>query len=267
MAWIARAVNVFRRNRLLRHLDDELAFHVAERIDELVAGGMTPDDATTEALRRFGGYTRQRERTRDMNIVAWLEALVADVRYGARQLWGHPGFTTVAVLSLALGIGANTAIFQMINALRLRSLPAVEAPAELAVLARGTDFFTFGWYSSRHQAFTYAQFQAVRQAQDAFSDMLVFGPTSFNVSPSGEAHRVEGLWVNSNFLDVLGVRPILGSGFVRVKDEADCSQAGAVLSYASWQRQYRGNPACSARSCTCRVARDLRRHGATQLPS
>ena len=71
MAWVLRAANVFRQKWLLRRLDDELAFHVAERIDDLVAGGMTPDEARTEALRRFGNYTRQRERTRDMNIVAW----------------------------------------------------------------------------------------------------------------------------------------------------------------------------------------------------
>lgn len=240
MAWIARAANVFRQNWLLRRLDDELAFHVAERIDDLVAGGMTPDEARTEALRRFGNYTRQRERTRDMNIVAWLEALVADMKYGARQLANHPGFTTVAVLSLALGVGANTAIFQLINALRLRSLPAVEAPWELASLARGKDFHTSGWYSSRHQAFTYAQYEAVRRSQEAFTDVLVFGPTRFNLARGGEARYAEGLWVSSNFLDVLGVRPAMGSGFARVEDEADCSQAGVVLSHAFWQREYGG---------------------------
>ena len=125
---------------------------------------MSPDEAKAEALRRFGNYTRQRERTRDMNIVAWLEALVADVRYGARQLALNPGFTTVAVLSLALGIGANTAIFQLINALRLRSLPAVEAPWELATLdaEQGLPYRPAGTRRA-HQAFTYAQFQAVRQ--------------------------------------------------------------------------------------------------------
>lgn len=240
MSWIGRAANVFRQNRLLRRLDDELAFHVAERVDQLVAGGMTPDEATAEALRRFGNYTRQRERTRDMNIVAWLEALVSDVKYGGRQLVLNPGFTLVAVLSLALGVGANTAIFQLINALRLRSLPAVEAPWELATIARGKDFHTSGWYASRHQAFTYAQYQAVRQSQQAFSDILVFNPTRFNLARSGEARYVEGMWVSSNVLDVLGVRPAQGSGFARVKDEADCSQAGAVLSHAFWQREYGG---------------------------
>jgi predicted permease len=241
MAWIARAANVFRQRRLLRRLDDELAFHVAERIDDLVAGGMSPDEARTEALRRFGNYTRQRERTRDMNIVAWLEALVADIRFGARQLRLNPGFTTVAVLSLALGVGANTAIFQLINALRLRSLPAVVAPWQLATLSRGEKFHTSGWYASRHEAFTFAQFEAVRRSQEAFSDVLAFGQTRFNLSRGGEARYAEGLWVSSNVLDVLGVRPAFGRGFARVTDETDCSQAGAVLGHAFWQREFGGD--------------------------
>jgi putative ABC transport system permease protein len=243
MAWFARAANVFRQEWLLRRLDDELAFHVAELIDDLVAGGMPADDAKTEALRRFGNYTRQRERTRDMNIVAWLEGMVSDARYGARQLWINPGFTAVAVVSLSLGIGANAAIFQLINALRLRSLPAVQAPQELAALARGPEFMTSGWYSSRHQAFTYAQFQAVKRSQQAFSDVLAFGPTRFNLSRGGEARYAEGLWVSSNFLDVLGVQPMRGRGFARVSDEADCSQAGVVLSHAFWQSEFAGQEA------------------------
>lgn len=175
-----------------------------------------------------------------MNIVAWLEALAADVKYGARQLVLNPGFTTVAVLSLALGVGANTAIFQLINALRLRTLPAVEAPWELATVARGKDFTTSGWYSSRHPAFTYAQYEAVRRAQEAFTDVMVFGPTRFNLVRGGEARYAEGLWVSTNFLDVLGVRPAMGRGLARVEDEADCSQAGVVLSHAFWQREFGG---------------------------
>ena len=88
MAWIGRVANVFRQRRLLGRLDEELAFHLAERIDELVAGGLSPDEAQAEALRRFGNYTRQRERTRDMDIVAWLEALIADLwRPGRRNAW------------------------------------------------------------------------------------------------------------------------------------------------------------------------------------
>lgn len=242
MAWLSRVVNVFRQERLLRQLDDELAFHVAERIDDLVAGGMSPAAARAEALRRFGSYVGQRERTREMNIVAWLEAFVADLKYGARQLRGNPGFAAVAILSLALGIGANTAIFQLINALRLRSLPAVASPRELATITTdGDDFFAAGWYTSRHVAFTYPQFEAVRRSQQAFSGVLAFGTTRFNLARSGEARYVEGLWVSQNFLEVLGVQPAFGRGFARTSDDADCSQPGVVLGHAFWQREYGGD--------------------------
>jgi putative ABC transport system permease protein len=242
MGWISRTVNVFRQDRLLRRLDDELAFHVAERIDELVDRGMAPDAARTEALRRFGNYTRQRERTRDMNIVAWLEAVVGDLKYGARQLRLNPGFATVAVLSLALGIGANTAIFQLINALRLRSLPAVHEPHALASIGQAPDFIRNGWGSSRHTPFTYPQYEMLRRTQSSFTDLLAFGTTRFNLTRSGEARYAEGLWVSTNFLDVLGITPAFGGGFVKPADERDCSQAGVLLSHAFWQRQFGGDP-------------------------
>src|SRR5690348_8273835 len=133
MSWYSRIVNVFRAGKLSHELDDELAFHVAERIDELIAAGMPEREARNEALRRFGNYTVQKEKTRDMDIAGYMESAFADVRYGLRQLRLSPGFTTVAVLSLALGIGANTAIFQLIDAIRLRSLP-VREPSHLAVV-------------------------------------------------------------------------------------------------------------------------------------
>jgi hypothetical protein len=102
---------------------------------------------------------------------------------------------------------------------------------------------TSGWYSSRQQAFTYAQFQAVTRSQQAFTDVLAFGPTRFNLAKGGEARHAEGLWVSSNFLDVLGVKTIRGRGFARVTDEADCSQAGVVLSHAFWQSELAGQEA------------------------
>ena len=107
MSWYTRIANVFHTGKLSGELDDELAFHIAERTDDLIAGGMKPEDARKEAARSFGNYTAQKERTRDMDIAGWLEAFVRDLRYGTRQLWLNRGFTTVAVLSLALGIGAK----------------------------------------------------------------------------------------------------------------------------------------------------------------
>ena len=192
MSWRSRLANVFRPNRLAIDLDDELAFHVAERIDELVAAGLSPEDARAEALRRFGNYPLQRDRTRDMDVIRWLESLLSDLRYGARQLRVNPGFATVAILSLALGIGANTAIFQLINALRLRSLP-VERPWELATHRhRAGILFALAGTRARHTAFTYAQFKEFQRQQRAFSGLLAFGTARFNLARSGEAQSRAG---------------------------------------------------------------------------
>ncbi len=237
---------MFRPNRLAIDLDDELAFHVAERIDELVAAGMSPEDARAEALRRFGNYPLQRDRTRDMDVIGWLESLLSDLRYGARQLRLNRGFATVAILSLALGIGANTAIFQLINALRLRSLP-VERPWELATIDTEQEFYSAGWYTGRHTAFTYAQFKEFQRQQRAFSGLLAFGTARFTLNRSGEAQHANGLYISANFLDVLGVRPTLGGGFGPEGDAPDCGRAGALLSYPFWQRAYGGDPAAVGR--------------------
>ena len=130
MAWYHRLRNTMRSERLSGELDRELEFHLAERADELVAAGMSEAEARREARLRFGNPTVQKERTRDRDILPWLESLMADVRYALRSLRASPGFAAVAILSLGLAIGANTAIFSLIDAVMLRSLP-VERPEEL----------------------------------------------------------------------------------------------------------------------------------------
>ncbi len=240
MAWHHRIANVFRLRRVSRDLDDELAFHIAERTDELVAQGMSEGDARREAARAFGGYARQKEETGDMDIARSLEAFVGDLKYGARQLRLNPGFATVAVLSLALGIGANSGIFQLINALRLKSLPVVR-PSELVAIEKAPDFFNSGSFSARNDPFTYAQIEQISELQEAFSGVFAFGTTQFNLSRGGEAIYAEGLYVTPNFLEVLGVRPALGSWLAPGTDPRDCSGAGALLDYSFWQRQYGGD--------------------------
>lgn len=214
MPWRARLLNVFRPGRLNEELDREFAFHLAETVDRLVDEGVPEDEAWRQARRRLGNYSIQKERTRDMNVVGWLETARADISYGLRQLRLNPGFAAVAVLSLALGIGANTAIFHLLDAIRLRGLP-VKDPWQLVTIARAGnegDFFTAGSYSSREQAFTYAQMEELRKHQQAFSEMLTFWPTRFNLSESGRSRYAEGLLVSSNFLNVLGIAPIAGRG-------------------------------------------------------
>jgi predicted permease len=243
MPWHARWRNVFRSEHLNAELDNELEFHLAETVDRLIATGLSESEARQIARRRLGNYSVQKERTRDMNVAGWLEAARADFNYGLRQLRLNPGFAAVAILSLALGIGANTAIFQLLDALRMRGLP-VNDPGQLVTIVRGggpNDFFTAGSYTSREQAFTYAQMEAVQHHKEAFSDMITFWPTRFNLSTGGRSRFAEGLLISSNYLDVLGVKPIVGRGITAEDDKAACSAATAILSYGFWQREFGGN--------------------------
>lgn len=243
MPWHARLRNVFRAERLNEELDSELAFHIAETADRLIVEGMPEEEAWRQARRRLGNYSIQKERTRDMNVMGWLETARADLSYGLRQLKLNPGFAAIAILSLALGIGANTAIFQLLDAIRLRGIP-VQDPWELATIARGGnrgDFFTAGSYTSREEAFTYAQMEELRKHQQAFSEILTFWPTRFNLSASGRSRYAEGLLVSSNFLKVLGITPIAGSGLAAQDDKVACPSASAIVSYGFWQREFGGN--------------------------
>ncbi|HEX8363466.1 MAG TPA: permease prefix domain 1-containing protein, partial [Longimicrobium sp.] len=138
MAWFRRVRNLARTDRLAADIDREIDFHIAERADELVARGMSEEAAAREARRLFGNRTVQRDRTRDADVVGWLESLAADTRYALRALRANRGFTAVAVLSLGLGIGANTALFSLIDAAMLKPLP-VARPEELVQVTRATD--------------------------------------------------------------------------------------------------------------------------------
>jgi predicted permease len=246
MSLRTRLLNAVRPDRLADDLDAELRFHIVERTDELMAAGMSERDARAEALRRFGNVTLQRERTRDMNIAAWLEALVADLRYGLRQLRLAPGFAAVAIVSLALGIGANTAIFQLINELSFRALP-VRDPGALVTIDVEKGFFSAGWYAGRNRAFTLPQIEELQRTQQAFDGLLAFGTARWNLVRSGEAQYAQGLYVTPNFLEVLGVPPVLGPGLLAGGDLRECGNAGAVLDYAFWQRQYGGDPSIIGR--------------------
>ncbi|MBZ5622354.1 MAG: ABC transporter permease [Acidobacteriia bacterium] len=164
-----------------------------------------------------------------------------DLRFGARQLRLNPGFAVVAVLSLALGIGANTAIFQLVNAVYLRSLP-VEQPEDLAYIDFVRGSMRSGWFSTRSARFTYSQWEQIRDHQQAFSGILAWSATRFNLAAGGEARYAEGLFVSGNFFRVLGVQPLIGRTFAADDDRLGCGSPSAVVSYAFWQRELAGDP-------------------------
>ncbi len=169
-----------------------------------------------------------------------METLWQDLRYGARQLARSPGFTAVAVLTLALGIGANTAIFQLLDAVQLRALP-VERPHELAEVTMVERRPRQGSFNGRAE-FTNPLWEQIRDRQQAFSGIFAWGTATFNLTERGEDRFAEnGLLVSGDFFNVLGVRPILGRVFTPADDQRGCGAPGAVISYAFWQREFGGD--------------------------
>lgn len=166
-------------------------------------------------------------------------AIVQDFRYGLRQLRLNPGFTAVAVLSLALGIGANTAIFELVNAVRLRALP-VEKPEQLASIDFQKGANRSGNFSTRSARFTYLQWEQIQAQQQAFSGVIAWSAREFNLASGGEIRWAQGLYVSSNFFSLLGVPPILGRGFTAADDRPGCGSPPALISYGFWQQEFAG---------------------------
>jgi len=171
----------------------------------------------------------------------------ANFRFGLRQLRLNPMFTIVAVLSLGLGIGANTAIFQLIDAIRLRALP-VGHPQELAYIDFAEPSFRGGWWSTRSANFSSRQWDSLRKQQQAFSGIAAWSAMEFNLAQEGKARYAEGLFVNGDFFHVLQVPAAVGRVFTAEDDQPDCGSPGAVLGYAFWQSEFGGDPAVLGRS-------------------
>jgi len=233
MGWYRRFVNVLRPNRVSADIQRELEFHLTERADELMAAGMSEADALREARRLFGNPGVQQERTRDADLLTWLESIVADARYALRALRASPGFALVAILSLGLGIGANTAIFTLLNAVVLRTLP-VERPEELLQVTLGGDQFV--------PELTNPIWEQVRDRQDVFSGVFAFGGAAYNLTSGGEIRLAQGSVVSGEFFSTLGVRAAAGRLFTKADDVPGCP-ATAVLGYGFWQSEFGGSPA------------------------
>ncbi len=218
----------------------ELESYLEIEAEENVRLGMAPAEARAAARRRLGNPTRIREEIFQMNSIMVLEHFWQDLKHGVRLLRNSPVFASVAVLSIALGIGANTAIFQMLNAVRLRALP-VERPQELVeVQIVKTPGGRTGSFVGPNAELTHPLWELIRSQQTTFSSMLAWGSASLNLSPGGEARPVLALWVNGDFFNVLGVRARLGRVFTSSDDRPGCGSPGAVISDAFWQREYGG---------------------------
>ena len=166
--------------------------------------------------------------------------LVQDLRYGARQLRSNPGFTAVAVVSLALGVGANSAIFQLVDAVRLRALPVVD-PQQLLTIDFTKQASRSGSWSTRSAVLTSVLWDQVHALNEPFSGVAAWSANRFNLVQGGEARYAEGMYVSGDFFRVLGVRPLIGRTLEPADDREGCSTSGAVLSYSFFQREFAGD--------------------------
>jgi predicted permease len=231
-----------RRNHWDAERAKELQDHLAHEIDDNIARGMTRDEATRAAYRALGNPTLIREEIYDMNTLRLIDSIWQDLRYGARLLLKNPTFAIVAILTLALGTGANAAIFQLVNSLRLRALP-VERPQELVSIGINTnDQGRTGRFMSRRPFFSDPLWQAIRSEQKVFSDVFAWGISSWNLATDGEYQPAQGLYVSGAFYRTLGVKAQLGRVLTDADDQKGCSEPGAVLTHGFWQSRYGGSP-------------------------
>jgi len=229
-----------KRSELDREIADELREHVQMRIDANIAKGMSPKEAGRAARLRFGNPVVTKERVGEEDAALGLDSLFRDVRYALRGFGKSPGFTTVAIVTLALGIGANTAVFQLLDAVRLRSLP-IQKPEELAELRIVGGNHGFGVNDGPYAQFTVPMWQEVRRHHDPLSGVFAWREADMMVGHSSEEKRVHGLEVSGEFFNVLGVLPWQGR-LIEPQDEAGCEISKVVASYAYWKSQMGGQP-------------------------
>jgi predicted permease len=218
-------------------LRDEMAAHLQFEIDERLAAGMPRDQAERAARRAFGNSTRIAERARETWTVRWIEGPIRDLRWAFRSLLRRPAFTAVAVVSLALALGANTAVFSFVNAIVLKKLP-VAARDRLTLLRQKNEQFHM-----ENCCFSYAFLQELRRQPGEFEDVLGVTPQDVTLADRNETERLRAEAVTGNYFRMLGVQPVVG----RLLDETDDGAEGAspvcVISYKLWQNRFAGDPA------------------------
>ena len=234
MTWWRRLTG---RSQLETDLDRELRDHLERQTADFVRGGLSEPEARRRASLMFGGIEGVKESCRDARGTRWLTDLGDDVRHSLRVFRHSRGFVAVAVLSLALGIGANTAIFSIVNSLLLRSLP-VRDPERLAILIHGS------W--------TNPIWEQVRDHSSLFDGAVAFGSDDFDLAAGGPADTVQGLWTSGAFFDVLGVPAVVGRTYGAEDDRRGGGPNGAVvvLSYRFWQQRFGGAPDVVGRALT-----------------
>lgn len=241
-----RLRNVFRSNSLQNELEDEMRLHLDLRASDLQRDGLNAEDARNAARRQFGNPTLEMERARTMDIAAWMETLLKDFRYAMRQFVRNPVFTLVAVASLAIGIGANTAIFSVMNAVLLRSLPVTD-PQQLVMMSNpNATGVNNGMTGGERRLLTYAEYDQLRDRVSSFTGMCVaqsdVDKESVRIA-GGQPEDAHTKLVSEDYFSVLGVSPAIGRVFTPDDRKGAGQDPYAVISYDYWQHRFGGNTA------------------------
>jgi len=236
MSWFNRFANLFRRENVDAELDEELQFHFHERTRKNINAGMNAEVAQHDAMRRFGNPTLAKERAHEMNIVMSIETIGRDLSYALRSLRNSPGFTTVAILTLALGFAANTAVFTVVNGVLLRPLPFPE-PGRLFLISYQSKQRTFENQPGLYDR-DYLEYEKHNQA---FERIATFNEDSATLTGAGDAAREPTAMVTSSFFSVLQVRSAMGRTFLP-EEELKGNNHVAVLSDKIWHDRFGANP-------------------------
>lgn len=251
--WL-RLQTLFRRERNVQRLDDEIQFHIDQQIAENRAAGMSPEEARYAAMRSFGNPTVLKEETRETWGWTWPEQMAQDLRYGARALAKNPGFTMVAVLAVALGIGVNTGIFSVLNGVALKLLPVPRADEIV-----GVDQQFHGRVRRKVHGepglFSYSEYRDYRANNHVLSGLLAYAPFLEATLAGDSPQQLAGAETSCNFFAVLGERPALGRTFV----EEDCRAPGAspvvVLGDELWRSRFGADPLIVGKSVSLNRAK------------
>jgi macrolide transport system ATP-binding/permease protein len=236
-----RLTNTFQNSPSDRALVEELEGHLQMHTEENIRNGMTVDEARRNALIKLGGIEQTREIYNDRKTLPLLDVLLQDIRYGLRMLRKNPGFTAVAVLSLALGIGANTTIFTVVNAMLLHALPVRDLPRLVEVDTIDTKTLVTAARAEK-LGMSFPNFKDYRRDNQVFTDMAAFVPTALTWSGGAEPRQIQAEIVSANYFDVLGLRPTLGRFFLPDEDTKPNSNDVTVISYALWANKLGSDP-------------------------
>jgi predicted permease len=235
MSWTTRLRGMLQSKKLDRDLDEELNTHIEMRIRDNLASGMTAEQARHDARHRFGNVTWMKEETRALDIIGWMEALGQNLRYAVRMLRRSPGFTVVAILTLALGIGANVATFTVVRAVLLSPLPYPHPEQLVRVYddLRGSN--------SQDVGMSVLELWDLRDKSGVFQDISVIWPFDANLTGGDHPERIECLAGSANYFTMLGVTPQLGRIFTQ-QDAQPGFTDGVLISDAFWHRMFGADP-------------------------